>query len=88
MLPLNTNIKEAYAQGQDQEQIFIQNLAMFLCTFLKEHGTLLEKPESNEVLLKVNTQRQNQVVNKLITVSRCLKFSLKLVLRHCINHDM
>ncbi|KAK6636151.1 Exportin-1 [Polyplax serrata] len=52
MLPLNTNIKEAYAQGQDQEQSFIQNLALFLCTFLKEHGSLIEKPELNEVLLK------------------------------------
>lgn len=53
MLPLNTNIKEAYAQGQDQEQNFIQNLAMFLCTYLKEHGSLIEKPALNEALLKV-----------------------------------
>lgn len=53
MLPLNTNIKEAYSQGQDQEQNFIQNLAMFLCTYLKEHGSLIEKPALNEVLLKV-----------------------------------
>lgn len=54
MLPLNTNIKEAYAQGQDQEQNFIQNLAMFLCTFLKEHGSLVEKSALNEILLKVS----------------------------------
>lgn len=43
MLPLTTNIREAYAGGRDQEQEFIQNLAMFLCTFLKEHGTLIER---------------------------------------------
>nr|NVI73667.1 embargoed [Cucujiformia] len=43
MLPLSTNISEAYAQGLDQEQNFIQNLALFLCTFLKEHGTLAEQ---------------------------------------------
>lgn len=42
MLPLQTDIRSAYAMGQDQEQNFIQNLAMFLCTFLKEHGTLAE----------------------------------------------
>nr|MBE5725634.1 embargoed [Cucujiformia] len=42
MLPLKTDIKSAYAQGQDQEQNFIQNLALFLCTFLKEHGNLIE----------------------------------------------
>lgn len=52
MLPLSTNIREAYSQGQDQEQNFIQNLAMFLCTFLKEHGSLVEKDQFNEVLLK------------------------------------
>ncbi|XP_075225600.1 exportin-1 emb [Lycorma delicatula] len=48
MLPLNTNIREAYAVGQDQEQNFIQNLAMFLCTFLKEHGILIERKGVNE----------------------------------------
>lgn len=54
MLPLHSNIKQAYAAGLDQEQNFIQNLAMFLCTYLKDHGLLLEKKDSNEVLLKVS----------------------------------
>ncbi|XP_065056951.1 exportin-1-like [Rhopilema esculentum] len=43
MLPLDTNLKQAYVNGTDDEQKFIQNLAMFLSTFLKEHGHLLEK---------------------------------------------
>lgn len=43
MLPVQTNIKDAYANGQDDEQKFIQNLSLFLCTFLKEHGQLIEK---------------------------------------------
>ncbi|KAL0831272.1 hypothetical protein ABMA28_002117 [Loxostege sticticalis] len=43
MLPLSTNIREAYAAGRDQEQVFIQNLTLFLCTYLKEHGLLIEK---------------------------------------------
>ena len=38
MLPVETNIKDAYKAGNDQEQNFIQNLAMFFCAFLKEHG--------------------------------------------------
>ena len=42
MLPLTTNIKEAYTNGRDDEQKFIQNLSLFLCTFLKEHGQLIE----------------------------------------------
>ena len=43
MLPLTINIKDAYANGKDDEQKFIQNLSLFLCTFLKEHGQLVEK---------------------------------------------
>nr|MBE5725623.1 embargoed [Cucujiformia] len=50
MLPLETDIKTAYSQGQDQEQNFIQNLALFLCTFLKEHGALIESSVQSEHL--------------------------------------
>ncbi|XP_063242041.1 exportin-1 isoform X2 [Bacillus rossius redtenbacheri] len=52
MLPPTTNIKEAYAHGSDVEQNFIQNLAMFLCTYLKEHGTLIEKKQLYDLLLE------------------------------------
>lgn len=53
MLPPNTNIKEAYANGQDEEQKFIQNLSLFLCTILKEHGELIQKrPQLNDTLLE------------------------------------
>lgn len=45
MLPSGTNIKESYANGQDDEQKLIQNLSLFLCTFLKEHGNLIERNE-------------------------------------------
>jgi hypothetical protein len=36
VLPLQTNLKDAYQKGTDDEQKFIQNLSLFLCTFLKE----------------------------------------------------
>ncbi|XP_063606328.1 exportin-1-like [Penaeus indicus] len=52
MLPLDTNIREAYANGQDAEQQFIQNLALFLCTFLKERGSLVERRQLSDALLK------------------------------------
>jgi len=52
MLPVETNIKDAFKKGSDAEQMFIQNLSMFLCSFLKEHGTLLEKQPTQEPLLK------------------------------------
>nr|NVI73689.1 embargoed [Cucujiformia] len=50
MLSLETDIKTAYAHGQDQEQNFIQNLALFLCTFLREHSNLAETSISNDLL--------------------------------------
>ena len=43
MLPLTIYIKDAYTNGRDDEQKFIQNLSLFLYTFLKEHGQLVEK---------------------------------------------
>lgn len=52
MLPPATNIKDAYANGQNEEQKFIQNLSLFLCTYLKEHGSLIEKnTQYREVLM-------------------------------------
>lgn len=57
MLPLNTNIRLAYANGKDDEQNFIQNLSLFLCTFLKEHGQLIEKRLNlRETLMEVLKQ--------------------------------
>lgn len=53
MLPLETNIREAYNSGNDAQQQFIQNLALFLCTFLKERGPLVEKKQLYDGLLKV-----------------------------------
>lgn len=49
MINPNTKMNLIYTTGTDAEQNFIQNLAMFLCTFLKEHGKLLERPEYDDV---------------------------------------
>ncbi|KAI6658071.1 Exportin-1-like isoform X2 [Oopsacas minuta] len=53
LLPLSTNIREAYQSGRDDEQHFIQNLALFFSSFLREHGELLElKAELHNTLLE------------------------------------
>ena len=53
LLPLSTNIREAYHSGRTDEQHFIQNLALFFSSFLREHGELLEsKPELHNTLLE------------------------------------
>lgn len=69
MLPLNTNIRLAYANGKDDEQNFIQNLSLFLCTFLKEHGQLIEKrPNLRETLMEVGKQNRSSLLNQFHSV--------------------
>jgi exportin-1 len=43
ILPFNINLREAYKNGNSDEQNFIQNLSLFLSTYLKEHSQLVEK---------------------------------------------
>lgn len=62
ILPRSTCIKEAYAKGSDDEQKFIQNLSLFLCTYLKEHGSFLERNHEYNVTL-------NLALNYLIQIS-------------------
>lgn len=52
MIHPNTNMNQVYRNGSDAEQNFIQNLALFLCTFLKEHGSLVEGAETEEPMKK------------------------------------
>ncbi|XP_024020926.1 protein EXPORTIN 1A [Morus notabilis] len=47
VLPLNTNIPEAYGHGSSEEQAFIQNLALFFTSFFKSHIRVLEAPGDN-----------------------------------------
>lgn len=50
IIATSMNLNEVYANGNDVEQEFIQNLAVFLCTFLKEHGKLVENAKYVEHL--------------------------------------
>lgn len=75
MLPLNTNIRLAYANGKDDEQNFIQNLSLFLCTFLKEHGQLVEKRLNlRETLMEVRERRPS-------AASRCGRRACRVIMR-------
>jgi hypothetical protein len=37
LMPPGTNIPEAYARGSDEDQAFVQNLALFLTAFFRAH---------------------------------------------------
>jgi exportin-1 len=52
-MPLSIDLKSAYRTAKDDDQRFIQNLALFLSNFLKEHGILIERtPDLKETLFE------------------------------------
>jgi len=52
-MPLTIDLKAAYRSAKDDDQRFIQNLALFLSNFLKEHGILIERTaDLKETLLE------------------------------------
>ena len=53
MLPPTVDMKNAYAAGSNDEQNFIQNLALFISIYLKEHGQLVEGEENRTNLMEV-----------------------------------
>ncbi|XP_065832637.1 exportin-1-like [Oscarella lobularis] len=53
ILPLSASLREAYKDGRDDEQTFIQNLSLFLCTIMRNHWKLLEeKAEQHQTILE------------------------------------
>lgn len=50
---MSVNIPEAYANGTDDEQTFVANLALFFTGFFRHHIGLLEQggPEAQQALL-------------------------------------
>ena len=55
LLPPGANIPEAYANGSDEDQAFVQNLALFYTAFFRAHIAVLENysggPEAQNALL-------------------------------------
>uniref|UniRef100_A0A7I4EZM4 Importin N-terminal domain-containing protein n=1 Tax=Physcomitrium patens TaxID=3218 RepID=A0A7I4EZM4_PHYPA len=51
ILPPGTNVPESYGNGTDEDQAFIQNLAMFFTAFFKSHIGVLESNQENQTAL-------------------------------------
>ncbi len=49
---MEINLRDAYRNGSSEEQNFIQNLSLFLTSFLKEHVGLIEKNSDHTLLLQ------------------------------------
>jgi hypothetical protein len=50
MLPPTTDMRLAYHTGSDHQQRFVQNLSLFLATFLREHCAIVELPQMQPTL--------------------------------------
>ncbi|CAG8461263.1 7509_t:CDS:10 [Paraglomus brasilianum] len=80
MIPMNTDISTVYQQSSNDEQEFIQNLALFFTSFLGVHLKLLENDANREVLniahwylIKI-TQVEEREIFKV-----CLEYWTKMV---------
>lgn len=60
MMPPTMNLRDAYQQGKDDEQNFIQNLALFLVTILKEHGSRQFEVDGLKVIFQVDLAQYMQ----------------------------
>eukprot|EP00201_Polytomella_parva_P003399 CAMPEP_0175074682 /NCGR_PEP_ID=MMETSP0052_2-20121109/21468_1 /TAXON_ID=51329 ORGANISM="Polytomella parva, Strain SAG 63-3" /NCGR_SAMPLE_ID=MMETSP0052_2 /ASSEMBLY_ACC=CAM_ASM_000194 /LENGTH=702 /DNA_ID=CAMNT_0016343059 /DNA_START=305 /DNA_END=2409 /DNA_ORIENTATION=- len=52
VVPPQTNIPDVYERAKDDEQKFVQNLALFITGFLRTHLAALEGPSTEEALLQ------------------------------------
>ncbi|KAG0255895.1 Karyopherin transporter [Mortierella polycephala] len=79
-VPIGANIADLYENANDDEQQYIQNVALFLTGFLSVHLKLVENPQNKEVLLVAH-----QYLLKISEVDEreifkiCLEYWAKLV---------
>lgn len=52
IVPLTSNLRESYKVASSADQSFLQDLAMFLCTYLSNHLAILEKHDEAKELLQ------------------------------------
>ncbi|ODQ63898.1 hypothetical protein NADFUDRAFT_52886 [Nadsonia fulvescens var. elongata DSM 6958] len=81
IIPLNTDFKQAYANSATRDQEFIQNLGLFLSSFLSNHLKIIEQQENKELLINAHlylikiSQIEEREIFKI-----CLDYWSRLVL--------
>ncbi|PWA66235.1 exportin 1A [Artemisia annua] len=91
VLPINTNIPNAYANGNSEEQAFIQNLAMFFTAFFKVHIRVLEATQENVNSLLIGLEYLINIsyVDDTEVFKVCLDYWNALVLElYEANHNL
>lgn len=65
-VPLNVDLRSAYASGTHDEQKFVSNLAQLLATFLKEHSKLVEILAANPTAEESGIKQAHQLALKYL----------------------
>lgn len=82
---------QAYDQGNEEDELFVQNLALFLTSFLREHLTLIEgssalRPQlisALQYLVKISyVQNSGAAVNEPADRPRCQPLACPTVRTH------
>jgi len=75
MLPPTVDMKVAYAGGSNDEQNFIQNLALFISIYLKKHGQLVEGEQNRISLMNaLNYLMKVSEVDEIEIFKICLEY--------------
>ncbi|KAH3679234.1 hypothetical protein WICPIJ_008668 [Wickerhamomyces pijperi] len=80
IIPQSTDLKRAYQIANSNDQAFLQDLAMYICTFLAAHVTALEGDELRPLLLTANEYLiQLSKIDERELFKTCLDYWSKLV---------
>ena len=77
MVPAHVDLQQAFAEGSSDEQDFVQQLGIFLATFLKSHSAALESQDDVHALgvaldYMVNVSRVDDTELFKVCASMCL----------------
>ncbi|KAI6884857.1 Exportin-1 [Hortaea werneckii] len=80
IIPLSLDLKTTYASSNSRDQDFVQNLALFLCTFFSNHLNIIENLPNQDYLLHGHFYliRISQIEDREI-FKICLEYWTKLV---------
>jgi exportin-1 len=78
-------IKQCYKTGAPQDQNFIQHLALFLCTFLKDHGSLIED-KVQVSSLDYAPELQEHLMNAMVYLIQISHVDYREIFKICLEY--
>jgi exportin-1 len=83
LMPPDTDIKSAFENGSEEDEIFIQRLSLFFCGFFKAHRSIVEVPEHHQALMTGLTY-----LVKISEVDDDQIFKICLEFYHCFSQEL